>query len=78
MTGWLAARRAVSSRRLIPGSYVTDGWRLLRVISQIRGPRWYRMVVLEDCLTLEVSGYATRELRNMRLARVPTGRLSVA
>ncbi|HZE03803.1 MAG TPA: hypothetical protein VE127_01180 [Solirubrobacteraceae bacterium] len=76
MTGfaWLAARRAVSSRRLTPGSYLTDGWRLLRVISQVRGPRWYRMVLLEDCLTLEVNGYAMGELRNMRLARVPINR----
>ena len=55
---------------LRPGSYLTDGWRLFRVISQF-SPRSARVfAALEDCRTLEVRPYSPDELYAMRLRPV--------
>jgi hypothetical protein len=56
------------------GSYLTDGRRLYRVISQFT-PRNARVfATLEDCRTLEVRPYSPDELYAMRLrpVAVPT------
>jgi hypothetical protein len=44
----------VSSERLAPDSYVTDGKRLLRVVSHFEADAGSMFASLEDCLTLEV------------------------
>lgn len=54
------------------GSYVTDGRRLFRVISQFATVGENMFASLEDCLTLEVQAYAPGELREMRLRPVQT------
>jgi hypothetical protein len=72
-------RTSVTSRgcssRLRSGSYVTDGRRLYRVVSQFT-PRSARVfAALEDCRTLEVRPYSPDELYAMRLRpiAVPAG-----
>lgn len=60
--------------RVRTGSYLTDGRRLYRVISQFT-PRNARVfATLEDCRTLEVRPYSPDELYAMRLrpVAVPT------
>lgn len=54
-----------------PGVYVTDGYRLFRVISP--GQSLFPSAELEDCLTLEVDRYFSDELYAMRLHRVRAG-----
>lgn len=54
------------------GSYVTDGRRLLRVVSQFATVGDHVFASLEDCHTLEVHAYAPGELREMRLRPVRT------
>lgn len=64
-------RRAarVSQRQLIPGSYLTDGQRLFRVLSRLVDGR-STLVSIEDCLTLETRAYAASELGTMPLRPV--------
>jgi len=61
---FLFRRRRLRARDLAPGRYLTDGRRLLRVISRLVGERSV-LVVLEDCLTLDVRAYAAVELEPM-------------
>ena len=51
------------------GTYLTDGRRLLRVVSQFTAaPR--KFAELEDCLTLEVERYSPLDLWRMNLRTV--------
>lgn len=58
------------SKMLAPGSYVTDGRRLFRVVSQFNPGGRDVLASLEDCLTLEVASYAPDELYSMGIRRV--------
>ena len=74
---FLLRRRRLRSRDLIPGRYLTDGRRLLRVVSRLADGRSV-LVVLEDCLTLGIRAYAMVELepmgmRPVRRAKRPAG-----
>ena len=62
-------RRPLRSRALGPGRYLTDGQRLLRVVSRFDDGRSV-MVLLEDCRTFDAYAYALVELRAMRFRRV--------
>jgi hypothetical protein len=57
-------RRRLRSRDLAPGRYLTDGRRLLRVVSLLVDDRSV-LVVIEDCLTLDARAYAAVELEPM-------------
>lgn len=56
------------------GSYVTDGRRLFRVVSQFAFAGDHVVASLEDCLTLDVRAYSPDELHAMGLRAVRTGR----
>lgn len=60
----------VPSQRLIPDSYVTDGVRLLRVVSHLDANARSASAWLEDCLTLEIRPYSPGELSALRLRAV--------
>jgi hypothetical protein len=70
-------RRRLRSRDLIPGRYLTDGRRLLRVVSQLADDRSV-LVVLEDCLTLGVRAYAAAELEPMGIRPVRSAKRPAA
>lgn len=61
---------------LVPDSYLTDGRRLFRVVSQFAADAERVFAWLKDCLTLEVQAYAPGELDAMglRSIRTPAGR----
>src|SRR5690242_5516239 len=59
----------LNQRQLIPGSYLTDGQRLFRVLSRLVNGR-STLVSIEDCLTLETRAYAASELGTMPLRPV--------
>ncbi|MFI5038016.1 MAG: hypothetical protein ACHP93_06005 [Solirubrobacterales bacterium] len=61
-----------SSAPLLLDSYLTDGRRLFRVVSQFTAGAEDAFASLEDCLTLEVQAYSPGELHRMRLRRVRT------
>ncbi len=52
------------------GSYVTDGRRLFRVVSQFVFAGDHLVASLEDCLTLDVRAYSPDELHAMGLRAV--------
>lgn len=60
------------SARLLPDSYLTDGCRLFRVVSQFSAGAEDAFASLEDCRTLQVQAYSPGELHAMRLRRVRT------
>jgi hypothetical protein len=60
------------SEHLTPGSYLTDGKRLLRVVSKFEHGSSSMFASLEDCLTLEVRPYSPGELSVMALRPVST------
>lgn len=62
-------RRPLRSRALAPGRYLTDGRRLLRVVSRFDDGRSV-MVLVEDCRTFDAHAYALAELRAMRFRGV--------
>lgn len=62
--------RTARSERLVPDSYLTDGRRLFRVVSQFAAGGERRLASLEDCLTLGVQAYAPGELSAMELRPV--------
>jgi hypothetical protein len=66
--------RRLRSRALAPGRYLTDGRRLLRVLSKFDDGRSV-MALVEDCTTFESFCYALLELRAMgfRGVRLPAG-----
>jgi hypothetical protein len=62
-------RRRLPARALIPGRYLTDGRRLLRVLSKFDDGRSV-MALLEDCSTFDAYCYALLELRAMGFRRI--------
>ncbi len=69
---FLASRLRISSpsapcEPLRAGSYVTDGRRLFRVVSQFATVGEHVFASLEDCRTLDVQAYAPGELQAMQL-----------
>ncbi len=62
--------RAPRERRLDSESYLTDGRRLFRVVSQFSTTQRQPFASLEDCLTLEVQPYTPGELGAMSLRPV--------
>ena len=64
------SRALAAVTRLVPDSYLTDGKRLLRVVSLIDPRADCASASLEDCLTLEVRAYSPDELVAMGLRRV--------
>ena len=66
---FLYRRRHLSSRALVPGRYLTDGHRLLRIVSRFDDGRSV-MVLLEDCRTLRAHAWTVLELRMMGFRRV--------
>lgn len=70
--GFSQLRRHVTlpSERLVADSYVTDGRRLLRVVSHFEGGADSVFASLEDCATLEVRPYSPGELSALRLRMV--------
>lgn len=54
------SRRRFAEHFLTPGGYLTDGRRLIRVVARLT-PR-SKLVVLEDCLTMNLSVHAIDEL----------------
>lgn len=56
-------------RELTPGRYLTDGRRLVRIVSRFDDGRSV-MVLVEDCRTFESLLYATLELRMFGFRRV--------
>lgn len=61
---------STAAEQLVRGRYLTDGHRLLRVVSRFEADRSNRYAELEDCLTLEVRSYSPEELYSMGLHRV--------
>ena len=74
MTPLSQIRRLVTlpSERVVADSYVTDGKRLLRVVSRFEAGPGGAFASLEDCRTLEVRPYSPGELSAMRLQNVRT------
>lgn len=68
-----ASGQTARAEDLAPNSYVTDGRRLFRVVSQFTGEKRRRFASLEDCLTLKVEAYSPGELAMMRLELVVAG-----
>lgn len=64
--------RTARSPQLLPDSYLTDGRRLFRVITQFAAGEQCRSASLEDCLTLKVKAYSAAELAAMKLRPVAT------
>jgi hypothetical protein len=63
--------RVATPAEVMPGRYITDGRRLLRVVSQF-GTDLCPFAELEDCLTLEVHTYSPKELYRIDLWPVRT------
>lgn len=66
---WAAADRLA----LTGEEYLTDGLRLLRVVSPFDPRPEHSFAVLEDCLTLEVDAYNHEQLAALPLRRVARG-----
>jgi hypothetical protein len=62
--------RSVSLDSLRCGSYLTDGRRLFRVVSQFAPAGEDAFASLEDCRTLRVQAYAPGELQAMKLKTI--------
>jgi len=62
-----------SAQVLARGSYLTDGQRLFRVVSQFPSRLEPPIALLEDCQTLEVTPYSPDELYEMGLQLVRAG-----
>ncbi|MCW3018360.1 MAG: hypothetical protein JWN10_668 [Solirubrobacterales bacterium] len=59
--------RSVPLEPLRCGTYLTDGRRLFRVVSQFAPAGGDAFAALEDCGTLDVQAYAPGELQAMKL-----------
>jgi hypothetical protein len=53
-----------------PGSYLTDGRRLFRVVSPLTPPTRRGIATLEDCRTLDLGVYTAEELWHRALKPV--------
>jgi hypothetical protein len=73
MPSFLRRRCRLSQRDLSPGSYLTDGRNLFRVISQFVNGRSI-LVWLEHCITLEARPRAGSELEAMGMRAVGNAR----
>jgi hypothetical protein len=60
------ADRRIATDSPAAGSYLTDGRRLLRVVSLPDRSRRWRTAVLEDCRTLELREFRRRDFRRLR------------
>ncbi len=58
---------------LEPGRYLTDGTHLFRVMSRFNVPPETVLVVLEDCVTLDLIPLVPSELVEMGVSSVVTG-----
>ncbi|HEY7891119.1 MAG TPA: hypothetical protein VIC05_02815 [Solirubrobacteraceae bacterium] len=58
-----------AAKHLAVDTYLTDGQRLLRVVSQPDAESGMFFASLEDCLTLEVRAYSPRELLALGIVR---------
>ena len=74
---FLLRRRRLRSRDLAPDRYLTDGRRLLRVVSRLADDRSV-LVVVEDCLTLDALAYAAVELELLGLRPVRSSKRPAA
>ncbi|MGZ4186651.1 MAG: hypothetical protein ACXVSJ_15845 [Solirubrobacteraceae bacterium] len=70
----LLGLRTAQPAGFAPGVYLTDGKRLLRVVSRFDPGAEHRFAILEDCLTLEIDEYTPDVLATMALRRVSRGR----
>ena len=70
----LPCRRAPEP--FVPGRYVTDGYRLFRVVSRFT-TTLCPFAELEDCQTLRVRRYSPNELHGMRLRGVPMADMGI-
>ena len=59
--------RSAAAELLRCGTYLTDGRRLFRVVSQFGPAGEDAFASLEDCRTLDVQAYAPGELQAMKL-----------
>jgi hypothetical protein len=66
----LLSQRLAEAARFSPGDYLTDGRRLLRIVSRFDSRAEHIVAVLEDCLTLEIDAYTPDALATMALRRV--------
>lgn len=57
---------------LAPGSYLTDGRHLFRLVSVLTAARNVRLISLEDCRTLEIEVHTADEISRSGLRRVAT------
>jgi hypothetical protein len=62
--------RTATSDWFAPDSYLTDGRRLLRTVTQVGDGELNGFTLLEDCLTLEVISYLPADLAAMDLRPV--------
>ena len=67
---FIGTRLGMRSLGVPPNGYLTDGRRLLRVVSRFDPRLPSPSALLEDCATLEIRAYPPRELAEMRLQRV--------
>lgn len=58
-----------AAKNLAVDTYLTDGKRLLRVVSQPDAESGMFFASLEDCLTLEVRAYSPREFLALGIVR---------
>lgn len=66
----LLAPRTRELAAFMPGDYLTDGLRLLRVAGRLDTCTGRPVAILEDCLTLDTAVYAPAELESMALQLV--------
>jgi hypothetical protein len=64
--------------RLCPGHYVTDGGRLLRIVTALGRRAQGGLIELEDCRSLEPILIRTEDLRRLQRVRPSNGRVPVA
>lgn len=55
------------------GSYVTDGWRLFRVVPPVDAAADPELAWLEDCMTLAIESYTPDDLWELDLRLVRAG-----
>ncbi|MGA9857021.1 MAG: hypothetical protein WBQ18_04110 [Solirubrobacteraceae bacterium] len=65
-------RRPSARRPLLPapGTYLTDGQRLFRVVGPVAPPRGVTDAVLENCMSLTLTSYSAADLFAMNLRQV--------
>jgi hypothetical protein len=74
----LLGRRTAEPAGFAPGDYLTDGERLLRVVSRFDPRAEHKFAMLEDCLTLEIDAYTADVLATIALRPVSRRREAYA